>query len=111
MLHLLALSLTDILTCSQKFWDMQSDPILVRDIGCTNIIACNLNLFVGTVAPFAHKRPDLKALLTKALNFDIIGNLLLTEVGHGLDISSLETTATKVEDGFVLHTPHPDAAK
>lgn len=36
----------------------------------------------------------------------------MTEVGHGLDISNLETTATLRPSGeFVLNTPSPAAAK
>ena len=37
---------------------------------------------------------------------------MLTEIGHGLDAPGLETRATLREDGdFILHTPHPGAAK
>jgi len=37
---------------------------------------------------------------------------LLTEVGHGLDASNLETTATLLDDGeFELHSPTTDAGK
>ena len=40
------------------------------------------------------------------------GQYCLTEVGHGLDIIHLETTATLLRDGFFdLHTPVPSAAK
>jgi hypothetical protein len=40
------------------------------------------------------------------------GQYCLTEVGHGLDIIHLETTATLLRDGFFdLHTPAPSAAK
>ena len=36
----------------------------------------------------------------------------MTEVGHGLDIANLETTATLLPSGeFVLNTPTPGAAK
>ncbi|TCD61295.1 hypothetical protein EIP91_008663 [Steccherinum ochraceum] len=49
--------------------------------------------------------------MDQGLKGEVIGNLLLTEVGHGLDIMRLETTATKTHDGFILHTSHPRAAK
>jgi acyl-CoA oxidase len=36
----------------------------------------------------------------------------LTEVGHGLDISNLETTAELMDNGDIcLNTPSPNAAK
>lgn len=36
----------------------------------------------------------------------------MTEVGHGLDIANLETTATLLPSGeFILNTPSPSAAK
>jgi len=43
----------------------------------------------------------------------ILGTYAQTELGHGSDISSLETTATfdKETDEFVIHTPTPTATK
>ncbi|TFK46243.1 hypothetical protein OE88DRAFT_1812070 [Heliocybe sulcata] len=105
------LSLDDISHCSPKFWAMQNDPAVVLDIGCNNVLACHINLFIGTLAPHAVKRPEIATLLQKALRFEVVGNLLLSEIGHGLDILNLETTATWNGDGFVLHTPNPRAAK
>lgn len=57
------------------------------------------------------QRPDLKPIIERGLRCDLFGNMLLSEVGHGLDILSIETTATKVAGGFILNTPHPNAAK
>jgi acyl-CoA oxidase len=90
---------------------MQNDPILVLDVGCNNILACHINLFIGTLARFVHKRPDLKPLIRRALDFDFCGNFLLSEIDHGLDILNLETTATKTADGYILNTPHEGASK
>jgi len=84
---------------------------MVLDVGCANILACHHNLFLGTVAPVVPRRPDLLPMVERALQGDIIGNFLLTEVGHGLDIGNIETTATRVPDGYILHTPHGAAAK
>jgi len=105
------LTLDDVATCSQRFWDMHKDPVMVLDVGCANILACHHNLFLGTVAPVVPRRPDLLPMVERALQGDIIGNFLLTEVGHGLDIGNIETTATRVADGYILHTPHGTAAK
>lgn len=57
------------------------------------------------------ERPDLVPMMLQALNGDIFGNYLMTEIGHGLDAYRMETTATKVEDGFILNTPNAAAAK
>ncbi len=40
------------------------------------------------------------------------GQFLMTEVGHGLDIVNMETTATMQPSGeFILNTPSSQAAK
>lgn len=105
------LSIRDVGACTTRFWNLQRNPILALDVGCNNIIACHLNLFLGTIIPMLPRRPDLLPIVERGLRCDLIGNMLLSEIGHGLDILNIETTATKVSDGFVLHTPHPDAAK
>ena len=101
----------EVATCSRRFWDMQADPILVLDVGAGNILGCHINLFIGTLGAMLPQRPDLQPILDGAVRGDFFGNFLLSEVAHGLDIMNLETTATQVEDGFILHTPHPGAAK
>ncbi|KAH9921831.1 hypothetical protein B0H21DRAFT_177663 [Amylocystis lapponica] len=105
------LSLEDIGRCSKRFWDMQFDPILVLDIGCNNILACHINLFLGFLAPLVPQRPDLLPIVQRGLKGELFGNFLISEIGHGLDILNLETTATKVADGFILNTPHSGATK
>ncbi|TCD61292.1 hypothetical protein EIP91_008660, partial [Steccherinum ochraceum] len=81
------------------------------DIGMANILACHVNLFLGTLSPHAQRSPHLRPIIERALKGEFFGNFLLSEVGHGLDIVNIETTATKVKDGFMLNTPHPRAAK
>lgn len=108
---LLGLTLNDIGRCTAKFWEVQSDPIFVYDPAVGSIIACTVNLFIGTLAPLVRKRPYLKAVVDDALAGKVFGNFLLSEVGHGLDMLNLETTATKVEGGFILHTPNSAATK
>jgi len=48
-----------------------------------------------------------KHWLPKALNLDILGCYAQTELGHGSNVASLETTATldKKTDEFVIHSP------
>ncbi|TCD63233.1 hypothetical protein EIP91_005818 [Steccherinum ochraceum] len=105
------LSTQDVRDLTKKFWDMYSDPLYILDGAAFNVLVFSANLYCGTVAPHASKRPDLARLVEQGLNGDIIGTFLLTEVGHGLDTHSVETTATLIHDGFIIHTPHPNAAK
>ncbi|RSL42512.1 hypothetical protein CEP54_015459 [Fusarium duplospermum] len=107
-----ALTLGDIQHLSRKFWDFHFDLIAARDMTAFIIATIHVNLFLGTLGPFIRERPDIAGLLEKLLNFDICGQFMLTEVGHGLDARSLETRATLQADGsFDLHTPNPRAAK
>ncbi|CEJ87751.1 hypothetical protein VHEMI04503 [[Torrubiella] hemipterigena] len=72
----------------------------------------HLNLCVGTIAPLAALRPDLMPLLDDLMAFRICASFLLTEFGHGLDVTNMETVATLLPDGsYNLHTPHPTGAK
>ena len=51
-------------------------------------------------------------ILEISLSMPYSGQFLMTEVGHGLDIANLETTATLLHTGeFMLNTPHANAAK
>ena len=76
------------------------------------IATIHVNLCIGTLSHFVKTRPDLLDLLAKLLNFDVCGQFMLTEIGHGLDARNLETTATLQADGsFDLHTPNEAAAK
>lgn len=76
------------------------------------IATIHLNLCIGTLSTYTESRPDLSGLLDDLLNFNVCGEFMLTEVGHGLDARNLETTATLLPDGhFSLHTPTLAAAK
>lgn len=107
----LDLDIDDILHCTPKFWAFQQDPIHSLDGSLTNYLGCHINLFLGTLSPHLKRRPCLRPIVERALKGEIFGNFLLSEVGHGLDILSMETEAIKVHDGFILNTPHAKAAK
>lgn len=68
---------------------------------------------MGTIAPHVEKQPNLRTLLRRLETFELCGKYMLTEIGHGLDARSIETTATLSDDGqsFDLHTPSSAAAK
>jgi acyl-CoA oxidase len=68
---------------------------------------------MGSIAPYVAKQPSLKHLLGQLERFELCGDFMLTEIGHGLDARSIETTATLSDDGrsFDLHTPSSAAAK
>ncbi|KAJ7246589.1 acyl-CoA dehydrogenase NM domain-like protein [Mycena haematopus] len=102
----------DILSTSPNFWRMHTDPIWTLDGAAGTLVTIHLNLFVGTIAKYAHSRPDLEAILQAALQFKLVGQFCLTEIGHGLDAMHIETTATQLSDGsFELNTPNDKAAK
>lgn len=83
-----------------------------RDPSAYTIALIHVNLCIGTLANFVGQRPDLSDLVEKLINFDICGQFMLTEIGHGLDARNLETTATLQPDGsFDLHSPSEAAAK
>ncbi|KAJ7853758.1 acyl-CoA dehydrogenase/oxidase C-terminal [Mycena leptocephala] len=110
--HAYALSLSDIMSLSQKFWDMHTDPILVLDGAATTLLTIQYNLVVGTLGGFMHDRSDVSSLIDDLIGFKSLGQFCLTEVTHGLDVFNLETTATVLQDGRIeLHTPHAGAAK
>jgi alkylation response protein AidB-like acyl-CoA dehydrogenase len=68
---------------------------------------------MGTIVPHAEKQPHLLPLLQQLADFQLCGEFMLTELGHGLDARNIETTATLSADGttFDLHTPSAAAAK
>ncbi|KAK4140589.1 acyl-CoA dehydrogenase/oxidase [Dichotomopilus funicola] len=106
------LSLNDVRYLTKKFWDFHFDLIAARDPTAFTIATIHINLCVGTLSNFVEARPDLSNIIDGLLNFEICGEFMLTEVGHGLDARNLETTATLQPDGsFDLHTPNAAAAK
>ncbi|KAI9436921.1 acyl-CoA dehydrogenase NM domain-like protein [Lactarius indigo] len=107
-----ALTVEDILYLSPKFWDMHTDPIACIDGAAETLLTIQYNLCAGTLATYVKGRPDLVPLLKNVLDFEVSGQFCLTELGHGLDVLHMETTATLLPDGcFDLHTPLERAAK
>ncbi|KAI0398388.1 acyl-CoA dehydrogenase/oxidase [Xylariaceae sp. FL0594] len=106
------LTVQDIVRTTPKFWDFYREPILARDTTIGVILPIHWNLCIGTIGSYAPKRPDLIPLLEKLMRFELCGEFMLTEIGHGLDARNLETTATLQADGsFDLDSPIPTAAK
>lgn len=86
--------------------------IVTADSAAATMLTIHWNLCIGTIAPYAKVRPDLAAVLEELVNFESVGEFMLTEVNHGLDARHIETTATQMDDGsFDLHTPNIKAAK
>ncbi|TFY78617.1 hypothetical protein EWM64_g5393 [Hericium alpestre] len=108
----IGLTVEDVDTLTQKFWDLHIDPIAHLDGAVGTLVTIQVNLVAGTLARYAHDRPSLLPLIKKLLSYDIMGQFCLTEVNHGLDAANIETTATLLPDGgFALHTPHLGASK
>ncbi|TLD38016.1 acyl-CoA dehydrogenase NM domain-like protein [Venturia nashicola] len=106
------MTIQDIVSLSPKFWNFNLDPSITRDIAAFTILTIHWNLCMGTIAAHASKRPDLQEILRELEQFNVCGEFMLTELGHGLDARNLGTTATMRPDGsFVLHTPSPNEAK
>ncbi|KAJ3773284.1 hypothetical protein EV361DRAFT_1008168 [Lentinula raphanica] len=105
-------ALSDILEMSDKLWDLHADPIVSMDGAVTTMLSIHYNLVIGMIGPLLPTQPKLAPLIQKLLDFEIIGQCMLTEIEHGLDSRQIETTATLLPDGSIdLHTPHPGAAK
>ncbi len=53
------------------------------------------------------------ALIPKIINLDMVGCFAMTEIGHGSDVQSLETTATydPATQEFVVHSPTKSSTK
>ena len=101
----------DILDCSQKFWNLFTNPLLAVDLGVTTILLAHVNLALGTLLRYLQTRPDLGPLTQELLQFKTVAVYLLTERGHGLDAFNIETTATKCDDGYILNSPGEQAMK
>ncbi|KAG2095721.1 acyl-CoA dehydrogenase NM domain-like protein [Suillus discolor] len=109
----LGITLHDTLHLTQKFWDMHTDPIMVLDGAASTLLTIQYNLVAGTLAKYAATtRPDLVSLVEDILRWNVSGQFCLTELGRGLDIFRMKTSATLLPTGeFDLHTPLPSDAK
>lgn len=107
------ITLHDTLDLTQKFWDMHIDQIMVRDGAASTLLTIQYNLVAGTLAQYAATtRPDLVSLVEDILRWNVIGQFCLTELGRGLDIFRMKTSATLLPTGeFDLHTPLLSDAK
>ena len=47
------------------------DAIIIRDIVAHILFSIQYNLVAGTIAPYTLKRPDLRPVMEKILNFDV----------------------------------------
>ncbi len=69
-------------------------------------------LFAGAIQQLGNDQQHQK-YLADATTMKLPGCFAMTETGHGSNVQGLETTATfdPQHDGFVIHTPHPQARK
>ncbi|KAJ7693432.1 acyl-CoA dehydrogenase/oxidase [Mycena rosella] len=106
------LSIDDVLTCSENFWNSTLHPINTVDGAAAALWTIHVNLACGTITQYAASRPELQDLCRQILAFEVSAHYMLTEVGHGLDSQNIETTAILLADGsFEIDTPNPRAAK
>ncbi|KAF8992117.1 acyl-CoA dehydrogenase NM domain-like protein [Cyathus striatus] len=106
------LDISDIRDLTPKFWDLNADPITAFDGAATTLLSIQYNLVLGTLSMYLSEREDLRSIVDDLLKYRLIGQFCLTELGHGLDIFHMKTTATMLDDGsFDLHTPTSSDAK
>jgi hypothetical protein len=83
------------------------DPIIIRDTVAHVLFSIQFNLVAGTIAPYVMKRPDLRPVIEKILNFDvsydessstIVGTLLTYH------ITVLASCSTKLAMGAMRKT-------
>ncbi|KAL1945615.1 hypothetical protein VTO73DRAFT_1617 [Trametes versicolor] len=106
------MTIDDIQSLTPKFWQLHSDPIALLDGAAITLLTIQFNLCAGTIARYARQRPELVAVVEDLLQYRKHGQFMLTELGHGLDIANIETTATLLATGdFLLNSPTPTSAK
>ncbi|TFK31054.1 acyl-CoA dehydrogenase NM domain-like protein [Crucibulum laeve] len=106
------LTSNDIVNVSPMYWKFYTDPILMMDCAVAILLTIHYNLCTGTLAMYSSDRPDIARLVEKLLKFEISGQYCLTELGHGLDIFNMESTAKLLSNGeFELNTGISRAAK
>lgn len=66
------LSVEDILHVTQKYLEFHTDPILFMDGSVPVLLIIHCNLYAGTLAMFAARRPDVQTALNRALRFEVL---------------------------------------
>jgi hypothetical protein len=56
---------------TQKFWDMATDNIVAIDPSMVAILGIQYNLGAGTLIPWAARRPELRPLMKRIMDFDV----------------------------------------
>ncbi|KAF9467082.1 acyl-CoA dehydrogenase NM domain-like protein [Collybia nuda] len=106
------LTVDDVLNITPKYWELHNDPLFFMDGAALTLMTIHYNLCIGTLAMYLDHRPDLKEIIDRLLSFEWNGQFCLTELGHGLDIINMETTASLLPNGeFEINTPVARAAK
>lgn len=82
------------------------------DLSVTIKSGVQFGLFAGAVANLGSAWHH-DTYLERTRSLEILGCFAMTELGHGSDVQSLETTITfdPATDEFVVHTPTPAATK
>jgi alkylation response protein AidB-like acyl-CoA dehydrogenase len=86
-----------------------SDILHSYDFSLGTKMAVQYGLFAGTIAALGTVKHHW--ILNDAFLAMIPGCFAMTEFAHGSDVQSIETTATFVDDGFVICTPNNMAQK
>jgi hypothetical protein len=69
--HRSDLTVEDILTCSEKFWNATLHPINVIDGAAAALWTIHVNLACGTLTQYAGSRPEIRELCRQILAFEM----------------------------------------
>lgn len=88
------------------------ETLSLADLSLTVKVGVHFGLFGGAIVALGTEEQMLE-YAPRVLNLDLPGAFGMTEVGHGSDVQSLETTITydAESEEFVVHSPTPSATK
>jgi acyl-CoA oxidase len=61
----------DVTYLTDKFWSLHRDYFGPMDCSAYTLLTIQYNLAAGTLGPHALKRPELRPLMKKILDFDV----------------------------------------
>jgi acyl-CoA oxidase len=71
MLFTLGFTPEDVTYLTDKFWNFHRDYFGTMDSAAYTLLTIQYNLVAGTLGPHALKRPELRPLMKKILDFDV----------------------------------------
>lgn len=81
------------------------------DVGCSTRLVVTINLYIDSLISFGTEKH--RALIDRGYTLQDIGSFSMTELGHGSNVSGIETTATFIKESreFIINSPFRTSAK